>query len=241
VANKKFKDASNPFKWKHAVGEVILWLVTWYGRFALSYRDLKEIAAERGFKLERSTIYRWVQEYAPEIKKRIKSHLKNICDSWMLDETYVKIRGKWHYLYRAIDKEGNTLDWMLSVNRNKQSAKRFFIKLFSNQHATNPRVINVDKSPTFPPALSELQAENEAFKTTKLRAVKYLNNSMENDHKFTKSKSRYRQWYQSFLTAKNTLDGIETLRMIQKGQVRYIGKDVVKQNQFIRNLFGIAA
>jgi transposase-like protein len=241
MANKKYKDASNPFKWKHAVGEVILWLVTWYSRYALSYQDLKEIAAERGFKLDRSTIYRWVQEYAPEIKKRIKPHLKNTCDSWKIDETYVKIKGKWHYLYRAIDKEGNTLDWMLSVHRNKQSAKRFFKKLFTNQYATSPRVINVDKSPTFPPALSELQVENEAPETIKLRAVKYLNNRMENDHKFTKSKSRYRQWYQSFSTAKNTLDGIETLRMIQKGQVRYIGKDVVKQNQFVRNLFGIAA
>jgi transposase, IS6 family len=222
MANKKYKDASNPFKWKHAVGEVILWLVTRYSRYALSYRDLKEIAAERGFKLERSTIYRWVQEYAPEIKKRIKPHLKNICDSWMIDETYVKIKGKWHYLYRAIDKAGNTLDWMLSVHRNTHTAKRFFKKLFSNQDATSPRVINVDKSPTFPPALSELQAENEALKTTKLRAIKYLNNSMENDHKFTKSKSRYRQWYQSCLTAKNTLDGIETMRMIQKGQVQFI-------------------
>jgi transposase, IS6 family len=240
MANKKYKDASNPFKWKHAEGEVILWLVTWYVRYALSYRDLKEIAAERGFELERSTIYRWVQEYAPEIKKRIEPHLKSACVSWMLDETYVKIKRKWHYLYRAINKEGNTLDWMLSVHRNKHSGKIFFKQLFSNQHAANPRVINVDKSPTFPPALNELQ-ENKAPKMTTLRAVKYLNNSMENDHNFTKSKSRYRQWYQSFLTAKNTLDGIETMRMIQKGQVRYIGKDVVKQNQFAHSLFGMAA
>ena len=110
-----------------------------------------------------------------------------------------------------------------------------------SKHTIDPRVINVDKSPTFPPALSELQFENAAPKKTKLRAIKYLNNSMENDHKFTKSKSRYRQWYQTFSTARNTLDGIETMRMIQKGQVRYIGKDVVKQNQFVRSLFGIAA
>ncbi len=241
MANKKYKDASNPFKWKHAVGEVILWLVTWYSRYALSYRDLKEIAAERGFKLVRSTIYRWVQEYSPKIKKRTKPHLKFTCDSWKLDETYVKIKGKWHYLYRAIDKEGNTLDWMLSVNRNKKSAKRFFKILFSNLHTHNPRVINVDKSPAFPPALSELQAENEVPKKTKLRAIKYMNNRVENDHKSTKSKSRYRQWYQSFYTARNTLDGMETMHMIQKGQVRNVGKNVVKQNQFIRSLFGIAA
>ena len=124
MANKKHKDEAKPFKWKHAVGEIILWLVTWYCRYALSYRDLKEIAAERGFALDHSTIYRWVQEYAPEINKRTKTFLKNTCDSWKLDETYLKIKGIWHYLYRAIDKHGNTLDWMLSKKRNKKSAKR---------------------------------------------------------------------------------------------------------------------
>ena len=143
--------------------------------------------------------------------------MKITSDSWKLDETYLKIKGVWHYLYRAIDKQGSTLDWMLSKNRNKQAAKRFFKKLLGNLHTIDPRVINVDKSPTFPPALSELQAANGAPKKTKLRAVKYLNNSMENNHKSTKSKSRYPQWYQSFSTARNTLDGMETMRMIQKG------------------------
>ncbi len=207
----------------------------------MSYRDLKEIAAERGFSLDRFTIFRWVQEYAPEISKRTKPYLKSTCDSWKLDETYVKIKGVWNYLYRAIDKEGSTMDWMLSKNRNKKAAKRFFKKLLGSSHTIDPRVINVDKSPTFPPALSELQAVNEAPKKTKLRAIKYLNNRMENDHKATKSKSRYRQWYQSFRTARNTLDDIETMRMIQKGQVRYVGKNVAKQNSFVRSLFGLVA
>ncbi len=241
MANKKHKDGNKPFKWKHSVGEIILWLVRWYCRYALSYADLKEMAAERGFELDRSTIFRWVQEYGPEINKRVRPHLKNTSDSWKLDETYVKIKGIWHYLYRAIDKCGDTLDWMLSKHRNKKAAKRFFKKLLGNSNSIDPRVINVDKSPTFPPALAELQAADEAPEKTKLRAIKYLNNRMENDHKFTKSKSRYRQWYQSFSTAQNTLDGMESMRMIQKGQVRYIGKDIVKQNNFICNLFGLAA
>jgi len=241
MANKKYKDVSKPFKWKHAIGDVIIWLVSWYTRYALSYRDLKEIALERGLKLDHTTIYRWVQEYAPEINKRIKPYLKYTNDSWKVDETYLKIKGIWYYLYRAIDKEGNTLDWMLSKTRNKQAAKRFFKKLLSNGHTISPRVINVDKNPTFPPALSELQVSNEAPKKTKLRSVKYLNNKMENDHKSTKSKSRYRQWYQSFRTARNTLDGMEAMRMIQKGQVRFVGKDIVKQNSFVRSLFGMAA
>ena len=108
-------------------------------------------------------------------------------------------------------------------------------------HTVTPRVINVDKSPTFPPALSELQEENEMPNDTKLRAIKYLNNSMENDHKFTKSKSRYRQWYQSFSTASNALNGMEAMRMIQKGQLHHIGKDVVRQNDLICELFGLVA
>jgi hypothetical protein len=103
--------------------------------------------------------------------------------------------------------------------------------LLGNFHTIDPKVINVNKSLRFPPALRELQAVNEALKKTKLRAIKYLNNKMQNDHKFTKSKSRYRQWYQSFLTARNTFDGMETMRMIQKGQARYVGKDVIKQNK----------
>ena len=137
MANKKYKDVSKPFKWKHAIGDVIIWLVSWYTRYALSYRDLKEIALERGLTLAHTTIYRWVQEYAPEINKRIKPYLKQTNDSWKVDETYLKIKGVWYYFYRAIDKEGNTLDWMLSKNCNKQAAKRFF----KNCSATDTRSV----------------------------------------------------------------------------------------------------
>jgi transposase-like protein len=91
---------------------VILWLVRWYGRYALSYKDLQEMAAERGLSVNRSTIYRWVQQYGPELENRIKTTLKRTCDSWKLDETYIQVKGKWLYLYRAIDKHGQTLDWM---------------------------------------------------------------------------------------------------------------------------------
>lgn len=174
--------------------------------------------------------------------KRIKEHLRQTCDSWKLDETYIKIRGKWFYLYRAIDKNGDTLDWMLSRYRNKQSAKRFFKKTLGNPHVKEPRVINADKSPTFLPAIEELQNAGKFPAKTKLRRIKYLNNSMENDHKFTKSKSRYRQWYQSFSTASKTLDGMESMRCLQKGQVRKIAKgDVCAQNSFIKQLFALAA
>ena len=179
---------------------------------------------------------------APELERRVKPHLKKTSDSWKLDETYIKIKGKWHYLYRAVDKYGQTLDWMLSRHRNKKSAKRFFKKALGNQHVVIPRVITVDKSPTFPPALSELQEEGELPDNTKLRPIKYLNNAMENDHKSTKCKSRYRQWHQSFETAKRAITGMETMRLVQKGQLKYAAKGNVRaQNEMINKLFNIAA
>ena len=144
-------------------------------------------------------------------------------------------------MYRAIDKPGQTLDWMLSRKRNKKAAKRFFKKVLSNKHVKAPYFVNVDKNPAFVPAHAELQKSSDFKKTTKLRQVKYLNNGIENDHKSTKFKSRYRQWYQSFDTAKNTIDAIETMRMIQKGQLRYAGKDVCVQNKLINKMFGLAA
>jgi IS6 family transposase len=239
---KKNKNTKQPFKWKHFAGEIILWLVRWYCRYALSYNDLKEMAQERGLTLERSTIMRWVHEYSPELEKRIKPHLKISRSSTRVDETYIKIKGIWHYLYRAVDKHGQTIDWMLSVKRNKKAAKKFFKKMLGNPHLTTLSVINVDKNPAFPPAHDELIKTGELHATSKLRRVKYLNNIVENDHKSVKRKSRYRQWYQSFDTASVTITGMETMRMIQKGQVRYLAKnDVCAQNKLINKLFGLAA
>ena len=234
------KQESKLFKWKHFEG-IIMWLVRWYGRYALSYADLKEMAAERGLKIERSTICRWVHEYGAMLAKRIKPHLKLTGRSWKMDETYVKIKGVRNYLYRAIDKSGQTLDWMLSRKRNTKAAKGFFKKVLSNKHVTNPYVINVDKNPAFVPAHAELQKSGDFKQTTKLRQVKYLNNGIENDHKSTKFKSRYRQWCQSFDSAKNTMDVVETMCMIQKGQLRYAGRDVCAQNKLINKIFGLAA
>jgi transposase, IS6 family len=155
------KHDSKLFKWKHFSGMIIMWSVRWYGRYALSYNDLREIAAERGLKINRSTICRWVHEYGKLLAKLIKPHLKVTCKSWRVDETYIKIKGIWHYLYRAVDREGQTLDWMLSKNRNKEAAKKFFKKTLSNKHIAKPSVINVDKAPAFVPAHLELQKSGE--------------------------------------------------------------------------------
>ncbi|QHS27605.1 IS6 family transposase (plasmid) [Piscirickettsia salmonis] len=216
---KRFKK-NQPFKWKHYSGEIILWLVRWYGRYALSYRDLKEMTGERGLELERSTICRWVHEYGPEIAKRLRPHFRQTCASWRLDETLVKIKGRWYYLYRAIDKYGHTLDWMLSRQQNAKAALRFFKKAIAQPYVKSPRVVNVDKHASFPPAHQKAKDEGVFSRRCKLRRVKYLNNCIENDHKAIKRKSRFRQWYQSLSTARSTIDVMEAMRMIQK--VNYV-------------------
>src|SRR6266567_1395304 len=98
----------HPFKWRHFQADIILLCVRWYLRYALSYRDLEEMMRERGLHVDHTTIFRWVQRYAPELEKRCKPHLKNTTDSWRVDETYVKVKKVWMYLYRAVDSQGNT-------------------------------------------------------------------------------------------------------------------------------------
>jgi IS6 family transposase len=123
----------NPFKWRHYKPEIILIAVRWYLRCALSYRDLEKTMSERGLSLDHTTIYRWVQDYAPEIDKRSRPYLKQTNDSWRVDEPYVKVRGNWMYLYRAVDSTGQTLDFLLNETRSTRAAKRFSEKLWSGR------------------------------------------------------------------------------------------------------------
>ena len=234
--------SKSEFKNKHFTGEVILWAVRWYCHFAISYRDVVIMAAERGLTLSHTTPMRWLHQYAPKLAKKIKSHLKRSNDSYKLDETYIKIKGIWQYLYRAVDSQGNTLDWMLSAKRDKKAAKRFFKKMLGNAHCKLPRVINTDKAKAFPPAFEEAQAEGIIPKKTKHRSQKYMNNIQEQDHRPTKRRVRQSQWFQSFYTAKWTIDGYESMHMLRKGQVKRLApKDVRANIEFIENLFGIAA
>src|SRR5665647_2178831 len=120
--------------------------VRWYLKYPLSYRNLKEMMIERGIQVDHSTIMRWVHQYSPEIEKKIERHLRPTNDSWRVDETYIKVKGKWKYFYRAVDSNGDTIDFMLSAKRNRKAAKRFFKKALSSDHNQIPRVITVDKN-----------------------------------------------------------------------------------------------
>jgi transposase, IS6 family len=141
---------------------------------------------ERGLSLDHTTIYRWVQAYAPELEKRIRPHLRLNTDSYRVDETYVKVKGQWKYLYRAVDSTGQTIDFMLSAKRDARAAKRFFRKILKAASHSSPRVINVDKNPAYPPAVEQLKEEGTLPNRTQLRQCKYLNNLIEQDHRFIK-------------------------------------------------------
>ena len=128
-----------PFKWRHFQADIILCGVRWYLRYALSYRDVEELMQERGVKVDHTTIFRWVQRYAPELDKRCRPLLKATNDSYRVDETYIRINKQWHYLYRAVDSTGATLDFMLSTTRNADAAEQFFRKVLDASHTTLPR------------------------------------------------------------------------------------------------------
>ena len=197
---------------------------------------------ERGVEVDHSTINRWVLKYAPELDKRIRLHLKPTNDSWRVDETYIKIKGLWKYLYRAVDSEGNTLDFMLSAKRDSKAAARFFRKVLEGQHIQSPRVITVDKNAAYPAAIDALKADETIEKETELRQSKYLNNVVEQDHRNIKRIVKPMMGFKTFNSARRTLSGIEAMNMIRKGQVKGIEQgDIVSQVKFIEAIFGIAA
>ena len=149
------------FKGRHFRGEIVLWAVRWYCRYPISYHDLEAMMTERGVAVDHSTIYRWVQRFAPEVEKRLRWQWRRPQSrSWRVDETYIKVRGKWAYLYRAVDKLGNTIDFYLSATRNTKAAKRFLGKaLRGMKDWEQPEVLNTDKAPAYAGAIAELKAE----------------------------------------------------------------------------------
>ena len=160
---------------------------------------------------------RWVHQYGPELDERVRRHLKPTNDSWRVDETYIKVKGQWMYLYRAVDSEGNTIDFYLSKTRDKKAAKRFFKKALRSFHVSKPRVITVDKNPAYPIAVEELRKEKNMPSGMQLRQKKYLNNIVEQDHRFIKKQVRACLGYRSFDTAERTLQRVEAMNMMREG------------------------
>ena len=192
--------------------------------------------------MHHTTVFRWVQEYGPELDKRCRPHLKPTNDSWRVDETYIKVKGKDKYLYRAVDSDGNTLDFLLTAKRDAEAAKRFFRKALNAVHAQEPRIINVDKNAAYPKAIDELKAKEELPKKVELRQNKYLNNIVEQDHRGIKRLVKPGMGFGSFNTARRTLKGYEIMNMVRKGQIQGVEKRAVRERvEFINQIFGVVA
>ena len=231
------------FKGRHFGGEIVLWAVRWYCRYPISYRDLETMMTERGVVVDHSTIYRWVQHFAPEMEKRLRWQWRRPQSrSWRIDETYVKVRGKWAYLYRALDKLGNTIDFYLSATRNTKAAKRFLGKALRGMKDWElPEVLNTDKAPTYAAAIAELKAEGKCTNETRHRQVKYLNNVVEADHGKLKLLIRPVRGFKTLKTAYATIKGFEVMRALRKGQagIFALQDGIVGEARIVERAFGL--
>jgi len=154
------------FKGRQFAAEVILWAVRWYLMFPISC----------GVSVDHTTLFRWIQAYAPELEKRIRPHLRPTNGSWRVDETYVRVKGKWTYLYRAVDSTGATIDFLLAARRDAAAAKRFLQNALRAPGHPRPRVINVDGNPSYPKVVAELKGERKLGRRCRCRTCPYLNN-----------------------------------------------------------------
>jgi transposase-like protein len=213
----KCKTIDELFKGCHFEHEIIILCVRWYLRYKLSSRDLTEMMAERGLKLSHTTILRWVQRFVPEFEKRWNRYAAGAGSAWRVDETYVKIKGQWVYLYRAVDREGRTVDFRLSSRRNVAAAKAFLRKACRSQRVP-PSSITLDGYAASHRAVREMQAQGELPHDARLRSSKYLNNIIEQDHRNVKMRIGPMLGFKRFKCAATTIAGIELIHRIRKDQ-----------------------
>jgi transposase-like protein len=213
----KFLGVNMLFAVRHFDREIIILCVRWYLRFKLSFRDLVEMMTERGLPLAHTTIMRRVRHYAPEFERRWNRFARPAGASWRVDETYIKVRGEWVYLYRAVDAAGRTVDFRLSRRRDVAAAKAFFRKALKRQGSA-PRSITLDGYAASHRAVREMKTARELPEAVKLRSSKYLNNVIEQYHRGIKARTGPMLGFKRFNAAAITLAGIELLRRIYKRQ-----------------------
>ncbi len=230
------------FKWKHFKQDVILLLVRWYLAYSLSYRDVEELALERGLQVDHSTVHRWVVEYSPKLKEAFrKRHKRATGASWRMDETYIKVKGQWVYLYRAVDKEGNTVDFMLSEKRDESAARTYFLKAIGSSGI--PQTVTMDKSGANKTGMNTINLHlallfmmGGPLLQINIRQLKYLNNIVEQDHRFIKKITKPMKGFKAFHSAEATLAGIELHHMLRKGQHLQAGN-----HSIFEQFYGLAA
>ncbi|MFL9989694.1 IS6 family transposase [Paraburkholderia sediminicola] len=196
--------------------DVMLTCVRWYVAYPLSLRHLEEMMAERGVSVDHSTVHRWAIKLLPVLEKAFRRCRRPVGKSWRMDETYIRVKGEWRYLYRAVDKDGNTIDFLLRAHRDKTAARRYFEKSIAQNGV--PETVTIDKSGA---NLAALEAINDDRETPiKIRQSRYLNNLVEQDHRAIKRRTRPMLGFKTFRCARILLAGIEIMHMIAKGQVK---------------------
>ena len=207
------------FKGAHFPQAIILTGVRWYVAYPLSTRHVEELLRERGVHVDHSTINRWVIKYSPQLEAAFHRRKRPVWVSWRMDETYIRVKGEWRYLYRAVDKYGETVDFLLTENRDPEAALRF-LKQAIHRHGV-PETITIDGSDANEAAIKRYNQEHGT--AIEIRQVKYLNNIVEQDHRAVKRVTRPMLGFKSFGTAQGTLAGIELMHMLKKGQL--VGED----------------
>src|SRR5450631_2087553 len=213
--------------------DIMLLCVRWYVAYALSLRNLEEMMQERGVLVDHSTIHRWIIKLLPVLeevfcKRKRKRGLRAVGRSWRLDETYIKIGGKDRYWYRAVDKQGNTVDFLLTAKRDRRAARRFFARAVKNNRL--PKIVNIDKSGANNAGIKDYNRKQGT--TVVIRQCKYLNNIVEQDHRAVKRITRPIQGFKEFGCARIILGGVELMHMIRKGQMRDDGRGLSPAQQF---------
>lgn len=209
------------FQGAHFSQDIILMGVRWYLAYPLSYRHVEELLEERGVPIDHATVQRWVVKDSPLLEEAFPRRKRPVWTSWRMDETYIKVKGQWYYLYRAVDKTGQTIDFLLTEHRDEEAARRFLTKAI-RRHGV-PEKITIDGSAANEAAIKSYNAEHGT--AIEIRQIKYLNNIVEQDHRGVKRVTRPMLGFQSFDAAQDTLVGIELMHMIKKRQMRVEARD----------------
>jgi putative transposase len=203
------------FKGAHFPQEIILMGVRWYAAYPLSYRHVEELMEERGISVDHATIQRWVVKYSPPLEEAFHRRKRPVWISWRMDETYIRVKGEWRYLYRAVDKQGQTMDFLLTEHRDQEAAMRFLTKAI-RRHGV-PEKITIDGSEANAAAIKRYNEECGTHII--IRQVKYVNNLVEQDHRGVKRVTRPMLGFKSCAAAQDTLVGIELMHMLKKRQL----------------------
>jgi transposase-like protein len=237
--------SKDDFKGRHFEATLILQAVSWYLRYPLSYGDIEELFLERGLIVDHSivdhsTLNRWVLAYAPLIERRLRAFRKLHCGSIRVDESYIKIRGEWRYLYRAIDKHGTAIDFLLTARRDLEAAKRFFRKMLQDQPLLSPDRIGTDAAGPYPPAIRATWKAGLLARTPLHYVTKHLQQRIESDHFRVKRPMPRIGCFQAFHTARRTIQGFEAMLWLREGFGCSGPWTVFEQNRLLACCFGLS-